>query len=69
MNGENIAKPCHFEDIHDIIVDVFKDEISLVGHESFCSEEDFTLKNVNENVMDVLEMTGFSDILTIQNEN
>ena len=65
------------QDVTHLIMDLTEvDYVSSAGLRVFLTAEglmadkgDFILKNVNENVMDVLDMTGFSDILTIQNDN
>ena len=42
--------------------------VLLAAHKKMSRQGGMTIRNVNETIMDVFEITGFSDILTIVSE-
>lgn len=73
LDLENEIKP-DIDSINNIIFDMKKLEyissaglrIILFCQKTICSRGKVTLKNVCDTVQDVLDITGFSDILTIE---
>ena len=62
------------DSVNDLTIDFIKlDYISSAGlrvllsaHKSFAKKGGMTITNVNETVLDIFEVTGFKDILTIK---